>query len=48
MYGLLFNEVGHFINRDSEKAERFNTFFAFVLSTTDGPWDSQSSELGGY
>ncbi|KAK4807141.1 hypothetical protein QYF61_018482, partial [Mycteria americana] len=43
--GLLLDEVGHLTNRDVDKAETFNAFFASVFNTNDGPWDPQSPVL---
>ena len=40
--GLLLDEVDHLTNRDIDKAEMFNAFFASVFNTDDGPWDPQS------
>lgn len=36
--GSLLNENGHLINRDTDKAETFNAFFASVFSTNNGLW----------
>jgi len=35
--GLLLDEISHLTNRDTEKAEMFNAFFASVFSTDDEP-----------
>ncbi|KAK4831610.1 hypothetical protein QYF61_018370 [Mycteria americana] len=35
---------GHLTNRDEEKAEAFNAFFALVFNNTDRPWAAQFSE----
>ncbi|KAF4796691.1 hypothetical protein TURU_082106 [Turdus rufiventris] len=43
--GLLHDEDGHLTNRDMDKAEVFNTFFAYVINTDDGPRGSQCPEL---
>ncbi|KAM9262915.1 protein shortage in chiasmata 1 ortholog [Morus bassanus] len=43
--GPLLDEVGHLKNRDIDKAEMFNAFFASVFNTNDGPWDTQSPVL---
>ncbi|KAK4831728.1 hypothetical protein QYF61_018858 [Mycteria americana] len=43
--GLLLDEVSHLTNRDVEKAEMFNTFFASVFNSDDGPWDVWSPVL---
>ena len=32
-------------NRDEDKAETFNAFFASVFDTNDGPWDARSPGL---
>ncbi|KAK4814376.1 hypothetical protein QYF61_017872 [Mycteria americana] len=34
---LLLDDVSHLTNRDVDKAEMFNAFFASVFSTRDGP-----------
>ncbi|KAJ7418777.1 hypothetical protein BTVI_27522 [Pitangus sulphuratus] len=39
------DEDGHLTNRDRDKAEVFNAFFAFVFSRDDGPRGSQCPEL---
>ncbi|KAJ7413995.1 hypothetical protein WISP_87188 [Willisornis vidua] len=41
----LWDEDGHLTNRDRDKAEVFNTFFASVFNMDDGPRGSQCSEL---
>lgn len=43
--GPLLDDVGHLTNRDIDKAEMFNAFFASVFNTGDGPWESQSPVL---
>ena len=43
--GPLLDEVGHLTNRNVDKAEIFNAFFASVFNTDDGLWDPQSSVL---
>ena len=43
--GLLLDEVEHLTNRDVDKTEMFNAFFASVFHTDDGPWDPQSPVL---
>ncbi|GAB0206495.1 mitochondrial enolase superfamily member 1 [Grus japonensis] len=43
--GPLLDEVGHLTNRDVDKAEMFNAFFASVFNTSDGPWDPWSPVL---
>ena len=35
--GLILVEDGHLTNRDEEKAEAFNAFFASVFSSTSRP-----------
>ena len=40
-------EDGHLTNRDEEKAEAFNVFFASVFSNTDRSWAAQSPESEG-
>ncbi|KAK4810454.1 LOW QUALITY PROTEIN: hypothetical protein QYF61_004234 [Mycteria americana] len=37
-------EDGHLTNRDEEKAEAFNAFFASGFNNTDRPWDAQSPD----
>ncbi|GAB0199179.1 mitochondrial enolase superfamily member 1 [Grus japonensis] len=43
--GLLLNKNGHLTNRDIDKAETFNAFFASVFNTDDGLWDPSCPEL---
>ncbi|KAK4815141.1 hypothetical protein QYF61_017582 [Mycteria americana] len=43
--GPIFVEDGHLTNRNEEKAEAFNAFFASVFNNTDRPWASHSLEL---
>ncbi|GAB0203202.1 hypothetical protein GRJ2_002785800 [Grus japonensis] len=43
--GSLLNENGHLTNRDIDKAETFNAFFASVFNTDDGLWDPRCPEL---
>ena len=43
--GPLLDEHGHLTNRDIDKAEMFNAFFALVFNTDDGLWDPQSPGL---
>ncbi|TRZ23211.1 hypothetical protein HGM15179_003912 [Zosterops borbonicus] len=43
--GLLQDEDGHLPNRDRDKAELFNTLFASVFNTDDGPREFQCREL---
>ncbi|GAB0188707.1 mitochondrial enolase superfamily member 1 [Grus japonensis] len=43
--GLLLDENGHLTNRDIDKAETFNAFFASVFNTDDGLWDPRCPEL---
>ncbi|GAB0202528.1 mitochondrial enolase superfamily member 1 [Grus japonensis] len=43
--GLLLNKNGHLTNRDIDKAETFNAFFASVFNTDDGLWDPSCLEL---
>ncbi|GAB0209474.1 mitochondrial enolase superfamily member 1 [Grus japonensis] len=43
--GLILDEDGHLTNRDEEKVEAFNTFFASVFNNTDRPWAAWSYEL---
>ncbi|KAK4831271.1 hypothetical protein QYF61_016741 [Mycteria americana] len=38
-------QVGHLTNRDVDKAEMFNAFFASVFNNNDGPWDPRSPVL---
>ena len=40
--GLLLDTHSHLTNRDIDKAETFNAFFATVFNTDDGLWGSQS------
>ncbi|GAB0189105.1 mitochondrial enolase superfamily member 1 [Grus japonensis] len=42
--GPILFEDGHLTNRDEEKAEAFNAFFASVFNNTDRPWAARSSE----
>ena len=35
--GQILDEDGHLTNRDEEKAEAFNAFFASVFNNTDRP-----------
>ena len=42
--GPILVEDGHLTNRDEEKAEAFNTFFASVFNNTDRPWTAWSPE----
>ena len=41
----LLDEVSHLTNRDIDNTEMFNTFFASVFNTDDGPWDLRSPVL---
>lgn len=43
--GLLQNENGHPTNRDINKTEKFNAFFASIFNTDDGLRGSQCPEL---
>ena len=43
--GPLLDEVGHLTNRDIDKAETLNAFFASIFNTDDGPWDPRSPVL---
>lgn len=43
--GPLQDEDGHLTNRDRDKAEVFNTFFASVFSTDAAPRGSHCPEL---
>ncbi|KAK4826952.1 hypothetical protein QYF61_012801 [Mycteria americana] len=43
--GLILVEDGHLTNRDEEKGEAFNAFFASVFNNTDRAWTAWSSEL---
>ncbi|GAB0181631.1 mitochondrial enolase superfamily member 1 [Grus japonensis] len=43
--GSLLNENGHLTNRDIDKAEMFNAFFASVFNTDDRLWDPSCPEL---
>lgn len=43
--GQLQDEDGHLTNRDKDRAELFNTFFAVVFNTDDGPRGFQCPEL---
>jgi len=43
--GLLLDKDGHLTNRDADKAETFNAFFAPVFNTDAGLWDRCSPEL---
>ncbi|KAK4810576.1 hypothetical protein QYF61_007313 [Mycteria americana] len=43
--GPLLDEVGHLRNRNTDKAEMFNAFFASVFNIDDGPWDPRSPVL---
>ncbi|KAJ7412607.1 hypothetical protein BTVI_45938 [Pitangus sulphuratus] len=43
--GPLQDDDGHLTNREIDKAEMFNAFFAFVFYTDDGLRESQSPEL---
>ncbi|KAK4806795.1 hypothetical protein QYF61_005591 [Mycteria americana] len=36
--------MGHLTNRDEEKLEAFNAFFASVFNNTDRPWAARSPE----
>lgn len=38
--GLILVEDGHLPNRDEEKAEMFNVYFASVFGDTDRPWSA--------
>ncbi|GAB0184195.1 mitochondrial enolase superfamily member 1 [Grus japonensis] len=42
---LLVNENGHLTNRDIDKAETFNAFFASVFNTDDRLWDPRCPKL---
>ncbi|RMC04164.1 hypothetical protein DUI87_18983 [Hirundo rustica rustica] len=42
------DEDGHLTNRDMDKAETFNAFFASVFNTDDGPRGFQCPELEDY
>ncbi|KAK4827625.1 hypothetical protein QYF61_019835 [Mycteria americana] len=42
--GPILVEDGHLINRDEEKPEAFNAFFASVFNNTDRPWAVRSPE----
>ncbi len=46
--GAILVEDGHLINRDEEKAEAFNAFFASVFNNTDRPWAAWSPESEGH
>ena len=46
--GLLFDERGHLINRDADKAETFKAFFAFVFNAEEGLWHPRCPELEDY
>jgi len=37
-------EDGHLTNRDEERVEAFNAFFASGFNNTGGPWAAQSPE----
>ena len=43
--GPILVEDGHLTNRDEEKVEAFNAFFASVFNNNDRPWAAQSPEL---
>ncbi|KAK4810867.1 hypothetical protein QYF61_008839 [Mycteria americana] len=43
--GPILVKDGHLTNRDEEKAEAFDAFFASGFNNTDRPWDARSSEL---
>ncbi|KAK4810960.1 hypothetical protein QYF61_014432 [Mycteria americana] len=43
--GPLLDEVGHLTNRDVDKAETFNAFFASVFNTDNGSWDPRNPLL---
>ncbi|GAB0205816.1 hypothetical protein GRJ2_003047200 [Grus japonensis] len=43
--GSLLDKNGHLTNRDIDKAETFNAFFASVFNTDDGLWDPRCLEL---
>ncbi|GAB0179481.1 mitochondrial enolase superfamily member 1 [Grus japonensis] len=43
--GSLLDENGHLTNRDIDKAETFNAFFASVFNTDDRLWDPRCPEL---
>ncbi|GAB0205527.1 mitochondrial enolase superfamily member 1 [Grus japonensis] len=43
--GSLLDENGHLTNRDIDKAETFNAFFASVFNTDDRLWDPSCHEL---
>ncbi|GAB0196742.1 hypothetical protein GRJ2_002139500 [Grus japonensis] len=43
--GSLLDKNGHLTNRDIDKAETFNAFFASVFNTDDGLWDPSCPEL---
>ena len=42
--GLILVEDGHLTNRDEEKTEAFNVFFASVFSNIGRPWTAWSPE----
>ncbi|PKU46017.1 rna-directed dna polymerase from mobile element jockey-like [Limosa lapponica baueri] len=44
--GPLPDEVGHLTNRDIDKAEKINGFFASVFNTNDGPGTPRNPGLG--
>lgn len=45
--GSLLDENSHLTNKDTDKAETFNAFFAFVFNTSDGLWHLMCPGVGG-